>query len=343
MTAQNHIGQTNTSLTSFFATAQAGFMSFGKSAVGAFAKAADAAGKYQLTMKLVQQQLMASGPTMEKIGGTIMSLSTGKQRTIFDVGQLAGMVQEYQQHGLSASQINRLMPDAAYAAEMEYYRTHGATTPKAFAAGTGSMIKGYGLADPGREKELASFMDTYTRIASVSPMNAAGLRSLEARVGSTARVFNVSAKDFITGSGWLTQRGIQPNEVGTIWRNILTNAIPHAGLTSHAANAQYGSLMLLGLLKAPRKEDAKLFYHDYMNAQRKLGFTALDPSKMSSKAQEQFALGLMRSVTGSSALTGNIRDLFVKLHSSFERFRELYGVKDKSGRIVDDKQARKAP
>jgi hypothetical protein len=48
----------------------------------------------------------------------------------------------------------------------------------------------------------------------------------------------------------------------------------------------------------------------------------------------------MRAVTGSSGITGNLRDLFAKLHDSFEHFRQVYGVKDKAGNITDDKQAR---
>jgi len=336
--AHHQLTATQQMMSGFFTAAESGFKRFGASAVGAFFQAADAAGKYQLQMRLVQQQLQASNPMMEKLGGTITQLSTGTTRTIFSRTELAGMARELQQSGLSAGQINRILPQIAYGAEIEKMR--GGSSPELFAKYMGATIKGYGLAEPGREREFSKFIDTYTRVASITHLNASGLRALEARVGATARLSGVTAQDFLTGSGWLTQRGINPNEVGTIWRNVLTNVIPHSTTSGHMASSQYQSLMMLGLLKAPDPTMAKRYIGEYMVKQHSLGFTMLDPAKMSAKKQEDYAASVMMAVTGSKALTGNLTDMFTRLHESFLHFRQLFGVRNAQGQITDDRQAK---
>jgi hypothetical protein len=301
------------------------FATLGVVGVAAFGAVADAASKYQLQMMLLQQQLGATDNQMTTIGKTIMSLSSGKGRTIFGMNDLSLMARNLQQSNLSAEQVNAVLPSVAYAAEIEKLRSGGNIDVGHFASNQGSTIYGYGLAAPGKEKALAEFEDMYTRIASVSHVTSAGLQAFENQAGMYARIAGWSPNDFLESLGFLSQAGIKPQMAGTMVKNLLTNINPRANLTAHAANAQFNALTDLHLLTPADLKTAKTYGKYHAQAEAAIGMPGVDPSKMTAKQQEAYAEALMR-VSVSSKMQGlGFSGMLAMFRESRDRMDKTFG------------------
>ena len=307
------------------AAAIGAFATVGVVGVAAFLHASDAAAKYQMQMVLLQQQLGATDDQMNKIGRTIVNLSSGGNRTMLSAGDLSVMARGIQQSGLNALQVNSLLTPIAYAAEIQKQRNNGSLDPGHFAGNLGATIKGYHLGDPGKEKQAYDFADLYTRYASISKLNDSGLLAYENQFGMIARQNKWSVDDFMSAGAYFSQMGIKPQMVGTMMKNIVTNQVPRTNLNSHTANAQFQGLMLQGMLNPADPAIAKKYLSFVQQSEKAIGMPGADPSKMTPAAQEGFAQMIMRASITSKAYGTGLSGLAKLAQNAKKNFEKWFG------------------
>ena len=259
----------------------------GKDLSSFFFNAAKAAGVYQEQMTKIQISTGGTAEEMMRLGDVITDLTAGKNRTIFDAKQIGGVQQSLAQFGFTPPQIESLTRTVTYGAEIASIYNH--ESPEQYAANMGKYLHAWNLNQPGKEKEANSAVDTYSRIQRVTGLTSNDLSVVDSYASKAAQSLGMGPNDLLQLMGVLRRDSLQPQQIGTTLRSLLTRLQPLTSVHAHGSQAQVQGLIGLGLVKPPDKADYLFAYQAYKAEQAKMGMP-VNEAGMTKKQQDSLGL-----------------------------------------------------
>lgn len=259
----------------------------GKDLSSFFFNAAKAAGVYQEQMTKIQISTGGTAEEMMRLGDVITDLTAGKNRTIFDAKQIGGVQQSLAQFGFTPPQIESLTRTVTYGAEIASIYNH--ESPEHYAANMGKYLHAWNLNQPGKEKEANSAVDTYSRIQRITGLSSNDLSVVDSYASKAAQSLGMGPNDLMQLMGVLRRDSLQPQQIGTTLRSLLTRLQPLTSVHAHGSQAQVQGLIGLGLVKPPDKGDYRFTYQAYKAEQAKMGMP-VNEAGMTKKQQDSFGL-----------------------------------------------------
>ena len=259
----------------------------GKDLSSFFFNAAKAAGVYQEQMTKIQISTGGTAEEMIRLGDVITDLTAGKNRTIFDAKQIGGIQQSLAQFGFTPPQNESLTRTVTYGAEIASIYNH--ESPEHYAANMGKYLHAWNLNQPGKEKEANSAVDTYSRIQRITGLSSNDLSVVDSYASKAAQSLGMGPNDLMQLMGVLRRDSLQPQQIGTTLRSLLTRLQPLTSVHAHGSQAQVQGLIGLGLVKPPDKGDYRFAYQAYKAEQAKMGMP-VNEAGMTKKQQDSFGL-----------------------------------------------------
>ena len=233
-------------------------MAVGHGSIDMFSKAAEAAGKFQLSMTLLKQSM---GDPSQYSGGFTkynqdlyrlsyqrQQLMLGSNPVLFGTEELTKVQLALLSTGFSVDEIAKgkrgktVGQAVSYLAEIEQLRGLGPGSAEGSARNVAQFMKAYGLTGEG----AYGAMDTLGRVEAVTPhFSSSSIKTYEQYFGSLSRTIGMKAPDFITLAGFFSRMGALDSTGATSMNNLFLQTLDS---TKGKDNPRFEAAMRLGMV-----------------------------------------------------------------------------------------------
>jgi len=286
--SRSNIERLQSSINQLRVIGTAALAAFGVAAVSVFVKSAEAAGKFQEQLILLQQVTGATNAQMIGIDNDITAQVVGKNAHNFSVTTEAGIVNAMRSRGYSLPQIHNLLGTVSDTAEAMYYQSGKTMQPAQATSNLWGSLRPWGYGAPGTEQATAKAADDTVKAMGVAHLTPANMVTIDALVGSIARSAGFKYEDYLGLVVALSQSNIPASKIGTGLRNFILGMGPKGDL-AHGPQSHDAALMRLNFLGHTNTARARELFQDYNRDRVAHGLPGVDYQHMSAKRQEALA------------------------------------------------------